>query len=259
MHRSPHRAARSADNIAPAAPGPARPPATPGAVSGCAPAPPAAAPATCPHPAPWPPRRAFANDTGARCAAHTSPAGAGGSVSEAAPPRPRAPAPANATPGASSAAGPGSCAQHRSAPASRAFNVSTSLRSAAAREMSARSALTSSCLARSLAQARSCNDRKLRAAQRSLTNSQRCASSCCCSATHREHPDSFAGAPTADAATPPPVMTPCSHPLAIHPVYRIPESVSSDPPAVDASTNQRSTRQPNVYTRVTRTLIRTTC
>ena len=119
----------------------------------------------------------------------------------------------------------------RSAPLSaarRAFRVSTSLRSAAAPEVSARSALTSSCLARSLAQARSCNDRKLRAAQRSLTSSQRCASSCCCSATHREHPDSFAGASTAAAATPPPAMTPCSHPVAIHPVYRNPESVFSD-------------------------------
>ena len=111
--------------------------------------------------------------------------------------------------------------------ASRAFNVSTSLRSAAAREMSARSALTSSCLARSLAQARSCNDRKPRAAQRSLTSSQRCASSCCCSATHREHPDSFAGASTAAAPTPPRAMIPCSHPVAIHRVYRNPESVSS--------------------------------
>ena len=94
--------------------------------------------------------------------------------------------------------------------------------------MSARSALTSSCLARSLAQARSCNDRKLRAAQRSLTSSQRCASSCGCSATHRAHPDSFAGASTDAAPTPPLAMTPCSHPVAIHPVYRNPESVSSD-------------------------------
>ena len=119
----------------------------------------------------------------------------------------------------------------RSAPlsaASRAFNVSTSLRSAAAPEVSARSALTSSCLARPLAQARSCNDRKLRAAQRSLTSSQRCASSCCCSATHREQPESFAGAATATAPTPPPAMTPCEYPVAIHPVYRNPESVSSD-------------------------------
>ena len=223
MHRSPHRAARSAHTIAPAAPQPARPPATPGAVSGRAPAPPAAARATCPHPAPWPARRVFANDTGARYAAHTSPAVAGGSVSEVAPPRPQAPSPASATPGASSAAGPGSCAQHRSAPPAAPSTVSTSLRSAAAPEMSARSALTSSCLARSLAQARSCNDRKLRAAQRSLTSSQRCASSCGCSATHREQPDSFAGAPTAAAATPTPAMTPCSHPLAIHPVYRNPE------------------------------------
>ena len=57
MHRSPHRAARSAHTIAPAAPEPARPPATPGAVSGRAPAPPAAARVTCPHPAPWPARR----------------------------------------------------------------------------------------------------------------------------------------------------------------------------------------------------------
>ena len=119
----------------------------------------------------------------------------------------------------------------RSAPlsaASRAFNVSTSLRNAAAPEMSARSALTSSCLARSLAQARSCNDRKLRAAQRSLTSSQRCASSCGCSATHRAHPDSFAGASTDAAPTPPLAMTPGAHPVAIHPVYRNPESVSSD-------------------------------
>ena len=113
MHRSPHRAARSAHTVAPAAPQPAQPPATPGAVCDRVPAPPAAAPATCARPAPGPPRRVFANDTGARCAAHTSPAVAGGSVSEVAPPRPQAPSHASATPGASSAAGPGSCAQRR--------------------------------------------------------------------------------------------------------------------------------------------------
>ena len=44
----------------------------------------------------------------------------------------------------------------------------------------------------------------------------------------REQPDSFAGASTAAAATPPPAVTPCSHPVAIHPVHRNPESVSSD-------------------------------
>ena len=47
MHRSPHRAARSAHTIAPAAPQPAQPPATPGAGCDRVPAPPAAAPATC--------------------------------------------------------------------------------------------------------------------------------------------------------------------------------------------------------------------
>ena len=161
MHRSPHRAARSAHTIAPAAPQPAS--TTGNAGRGVRPCP--GAPGCCPRDLPAPGavagaarlcerhRRSLRRPYVACCSWRFSERSRSTSPSSSFT-RER-----NARCFIRSRSG-----ELRSAPlsaASRAFNVSTSLRSAAAREMSARSALTSSCLARPLAQARSCNDRKL--------------------------------------------------------------------------------------------------